>query len=587
MESQSVGTTTVEPALLPAVQGPTYARPVVAATQSLPAPPESLKLPAATQSLPASPHHPTPPSTPVKVARLAAMLAAHPDPSLVSYVVNGMQFGFDIGFTSSISSPSPAMISSSNHPSALANASFIADYLLSKCSCGETAGPFSAPPFPMMHISGLGVIPKHNGKLRLIHDLSSPAGVSVNDGISREEFSPSYASIDMAVASIMRSGKGAYLTKVDIRNAFRLCPVRPADWAHLGIEWQGKFYYDRVLPFGLRSAPFIFNAFADAVCWVLADVGKLNDLMHYLDDYLNITCPDLALATGQRSVILDLLAYLNIPVADEKVEGPTTKLVFLGLELDTVALTMRVPDDKVQDIVHILTDIVSRGSVRRRDLVSAVGKLSFAARAITAGRTFLRRLYDLMRATQDTPSLVLRLPAAVLEDLTWWLEALTAWNGKSFLLFNEWTPAPDFELQTDASGSWGYGAYFQGRWLNGSWPEELQLLSIEFKELYAIVTACHTWGHEWTRRRIRFHCDNAAVVACIKSGTSRSEPIMKLIRSLYHVSVKHSFLVSAVHIPGVANTIADSLSRNQLQSFRRLAPTAAAYADKAVPPDHI
>ena len=93
----------------------------------------------------------------------------------------------------------------------------------------------------------------------------SPTGVSLNDGISRDQFSPTWATIDMAISAIMRKGPGSFLTKVKIRNAFRLSPVRPSDWPRLGIEWQGMFYYDHVLPFGLRPAPFIFSSLADSI----------------------------------------------------------------------------------------------------------------------------------------------------------------------------------------------------------------------------------------------------------------------------------------------------------------------------------
>ena len=95
-----------------------------------------------------------------------------------------MRFGFNIGFP--VSAAPCAMVHSPNHPSAFKNSAFVSDYLTSKSAAGETAGPFSSPPFCVMHISGLGVVPKHNGKLRLTHDLSSPTGVSVNDGISRD-----------------------------------------------------------------------------------------------------------------------------------------------------------------------------------------------------------------------------------------------------------------------------------------------------------------------------------------------------------------------------------------------------------------
>ena len=121
--------------------------------------------------------------------------------------------------------------------------------------------------------------------LTKVHDLSSPDRSSVNDGIYRDDFSPDYATVDMAVSHIMSLGRGSYLTKVD---AFRLCPVQPSQWFLLGIYWEKQYYYDRILPFGLRSALFIFDKFADSLQWILQNTCKLQRILHYLDDLLDV-----------------------------------------------------------------------------------------------------------------------------------------------------------------------------------------------------------------------------------------------------------------------------------------------------------
>ena len=231
----------------------------------------------------------------VHVQRLCSLLSRHPEKSISNYVSQGMSQGFAVGFRSQ-SAPLARLCSSSNHPSALRNRQFVSTYLQSSCDSSQTAGPFTQPPFPHMYVSGLGIVPKKNGKLRVIHDLSSPDGESVNDGVPREDFSPEYATVDMAISHIMAVGPGAYLTKVDVRSAFRLCPVHPADWFLLGICWEKHYYYDRVLPFGLRSAPYIFNKFADGLQWILQDTGNLPCVIHYLDDFLDITTANQAQA---------------------------------------------------------------------------------------------------------------------------------------------------------------------------------------------------------------------------------------------------------------------------------------------------
>ena len=62
---------------------------------------------------------------------------------------------------------------------------------------------------------------------------------------------------------------GAQLAKVDIKSAYRNIPVQLEDRWMLGMRWEGGLFVDIVLPFGLRSAPKIFTAVADAVEWML------------------------------------------------------------------------------------------------------------------------------------------------------------------------------------------------------------------------------------------------------------------------------------------------------------------------------
>ena len=337
----------------------------------------------------------------------------------------------------------------------------VSSHLISCVKAGETAGPFVSAPYALMHVSGLGTVPKKNGKLRLIHDLSAPQGTSVNDGIQKEDFSLNYSTVDTAVTSIMALGAGCYLSKIDIRNAFRLCPVRPEDWHLLGIKWEGCYYFEKVLPFGLRSSPYIFNTLADSIEYILRSVAHLKYVQHYLDDFLIVSPPYLSLAQHQSSLALDIFHYLGVPVAEEKVECPATNLVFLGMELDTVELALRLPADKLRETLTLVTHALHTRTLTVRNLASVLGKLSFAARAMVAGRTFLRLLYDFQRATQRLPRYqALKIPASACEDLEWWKHSLEQYEGKSLFLLEKWCPAPDIALQTDASGNIGYGAYF-------------------------------------------------------------------------------------------------------------------------------
>ncbi|GAV09052.1 hypothetical protein RvY_18652 [Ramazzottius varieornatus] len=90
-------------------------------------------------------------------------------------------------------------------------------------------------------------------------DLSRPFGSSVNDFIATEDFTLNCSSIDSAVALVTTCGVGAFMAKMHVKSAFRLIPVRSADWPLLGYYHNGQYYSYIVLPFGLRSSPAIFN----------------------------------------------------------------------------------------------------------------------------------------------------------------------------------------------------------------------------------------------------------------------------------------------------------------------------------------
>ena len=114
----------------------------------------------------------------------------------------------------------------------------------------------------------------------------SRGGASVNDGINPDEFTLHYITVDQIIRLVSRLGKGALMAKFDVEAAYRNVPVHPSDRYLLGMKWRNQYYVDLALPFGLRSAPFIFNAIADMVEWILVHSYQIPDLLHYLDDFI-------------------------------------------------------------------------------------------------------------------------------------------------------------------------------------------------------------------------------------------------------------------------------------------------------------
>ena len=106
-------------------------------------------------------------------------------------------------------------------------------------------------------------------------NLSAPEGHSVNDGISKELSSLAYISVDDIVDRVLAQGRGAMMAKMDIKQAYRNVLVHPQDRLLLGMSWEGQVLVDTALPFGLRSAPLIFTAVADALQWIMEEKGYI------------------------------------------------------------------------------------------------------------------------------------------------------------------------------------------------------------------------------------------------------------------------------------------------------------------------
>ena len=201
--------------------------------------------------------------TPLCVSVWERKLSNHPDREFVKYVCDGIREGLRVGFDYR---KGRCRRAAGNMKSIADHREVVESYIGREKEAGRLLGPFPRDALPEVHVSPFGVIPKsEEGKWRLIVDLSSPNGGSVNDGISKELCSLSYMSVDEVAARVVKLGKGALLAKFDLKAAYRNVPVHPDDRWLFGMLWEDQLYVDTVLPFGLRSAPIIFNAVADAL----------------------------------------------------------------------------------------------------------------------------------------------------------------------------------------------------------------------------------------------------------------------------------------------------------------------------------
>ncbi len=332
------------------------------------------------------------------------------------------------------------------------------------------------------------------------------------------EVSDKEMSVDDVVHQIMKLGQGAYLAKMDVKQAYRNVPVHPTDSLLLGMRWEDKVYVDRTLPFGLRSAPLIFSALADALQWMMEQRGA-SWVRHYVDDFVTVG-PPASLACGHNMEIMqETCERAGMPIEPDKNEGPAQVITFLGLELDTNYLEIRLPSEKLTRLKALLSAWRGRKACKKRELLSLVGLLTHAGRAVKPGRSYVRRLIELSTKTRQLDHYVW-INKEAKADIEWWHCFLSEWNGTAMMWPGPRQPT-DTVVTSDASGTWGCGAYCGKEWFMVPWTAMFIHHHITVKELAPIVVSALVWGSSWRGKTVLSRCDNAAVVAIINSGSSK------------------------------------------------------------------
>ena len=211
--------------------------------------------------------------------------------------------------------------------------------------------------------------------------------------------------------------------------------------------------------------------------------------------------------------LLGVFDRLGLPVAMDILEGPWSRLTFLGFELDSSALEIRLPQAKLRELQQLIRSWVGRTSCSRKELELLVGQLGHASRVVAPGKTFMWQFFELLAGVRQAHHHI-RLNAAFRLDLLWWATVLDTWNGMAMMQTS--SVQMTYHVWTDASGHFGCGAVYPTSlsWLQLPWPQpplqgavhlpwpqlplqgvvHLQEESILLQELLPIVLAGATWG---------------------------------------------------------------------------------------------
>ncbi|VDH91303.1 Hypothetical predicted protein [Mytilus galloprovincialis] len=342
---------------------------------------------------------------------------------------------------------------------------------------------------------------------------------------------------------------------MDVKSAFRLLIVNPADFDLMGIKFNGYYFVDKALAMGCSLSCKLFNTFANFLQWVVERQSGLNSIDHYLDDFIFMGAEN----TNDCLVLMDTFTNvcneLGVPIAENKTMGPTTVLPFLGFLIDTKLMMILIPPEKLEKLKVLLEPLLFKKKMTLKELESVTGLLSFCSKAIPSSRAFIRRFYDLMGYARK-PFHKIRLNIEVKSDIAMLLKFLENFNGQCFFPEQIWTSNEILQLFTDSSGNpnLGCGAFFQGSWVQFRWLEtwkDLQIMrNMSFLELVPVVLAMYLWAENLKNKKILFNIDNLALVSIVNKRSSKDKQIMKLIRPFVLLTMMNNIQFKAVHIEG-------------------------------------
>ena len=404
-----------------------------------------------------------------------------------------------------------------------------------------------APPNSRAFFSSVFLVPKKNGKMRLVIDLSM-----LNEWLACPTFKMDHAQVVRdALAPDM------WATSIDLSDAYLHIPIHEAFWKYLVFQVGDRLYQFMVLPFGLNTAPRVFSEVMKVIKRWARLLGML--LFQYLDDWLQLNLCRRSLA-HQTSLLLQKCEELGLLVNLEKSETvPLQEIVFLGDLLDFSTGFIFPTQERFASIRDKILKVTRHESASLKLLQSLMGSIASTEKIVPFGRFHARSLQllinqNISRAAPQSSRITLSLP--VLQDLQWWSIEDHVFRGLAMS-----TVIPDLQVQTDASTT-GWGVSFQGSVLSGTWSQQETSLHINVLEMKAVLLACQRLLYHFRHKCVLFLIDNQTVVSYLsKQGGTRSQQLMAVTRQVLTLAEQELILIKAQHIKGQLNVVADLASR--------------------------
>jgi hypothetical protein len=273
-------------------------------------------------------------------------------------------------------------------------------------------------------------------------------------------------------------------------------------------------------------------------------------------------------AQGQFKVVRKMLEFLGLKEAVHKASPPAQKMIWLGLQFNTVDMTVAIPEVKLREIHLLLSQWLSKSKAHKTQLQSLLGRLFHVAQCVRPARLFLNRMLATLRRCPQLGFVT--LDQDFKKDIIWFVKHMRDTNGIYLLDQNFGDP---IIIQVDSCET-GAGALCQSRAYNYVYKQVLlrEQLGICQLECLNALAAIRHWGHLFNKRHVCVQSDNAASVVVLQAGRGRDQVLQAVAREMWLLSVQFQCHVTFEHVSGVSLLpTADALSRmHTASSFKAL-----------------
>ena len=474
-----------------------------------------------------------------------------------------IEFGFPLG----LSPDSRLEPTLKNHSSSYEYFEYVDNFVASELRDLGITGPMDEPAISPVLVSPLMTSTKKPSSRRAVFDATYGEN-SINNNTPVKEYlgdfyNFKFPSVTDLADRVIKLGAGCLLWKRDLSRWFMQLKVDPADLDKLGFVWRGKQFLFTSLIWGCRNAGYNAQRVSSCVSFIHQKLGlTISDeeffSIVYIDDFAGCEKGDRAFSS--YDALGNLLSRLGIEESKKKACPPSTVMTFLGIEVDTINMCLRVDKVKLKEILDLITNWKRRTTATKEELQSLLGKLIFVSRAVRFSRCFVGRIIREIKKLKLQKQKI-TLSDDVRKDFLWWFHFLSAFNGVELL-----SPATvSLHVLGDATpmggGSWNWSAsqYFSMRfptWLCS--PD----IPIHIKEFLVLIVSCKIWGKSWAGKRIALHCDNDSICDTIVYLKPKDAELQNCLREFLLIVCKYNFHPVILKIGTKENHLADFISRN-------------------------